>query len=176
MVIKAYKKYGQRVVVLIDEYDSPVLGGYYNGDNGPVFKLIMRELYSPIKYLDPYLRFVLLTGITKCCQLSVFSTLNNLTDISFLDTYSTICGFTEDDLDNAFDIDVIELASRLGIRPSTRGMAQNPVDHPMGGGNGHSKGHEPVSRTGIPAKGYRTRRNKRTAKMIIRSRHLAKKK
>lgn len=118
MVIKAYKKYGQRVVVLIDEYDSPVLGGYYNGDNGPVFKLIMRELYSPIKYLDPYLRFVLLTGITKCCQLSVFSTLNNLTDISFLDTYSTICGFTEDDLDNAFDIDVIELASRLGIRPS----------------------------------------------------------
>ncbi|MBO5833384.1 MAG: 50S ribosomal protein L2, partial [Alphaproteobacteria bacterium] len=44
----------------------------------------------------------------------------------------------------------------LGIRPSVRGMAMNPVDHPMGGGNGHSKGHEPVSRTGIPAKGYRT--------------------
>ena len=64
----------------------------------------------------------------------------------------------------------------LGIRPSVRGMAMNPVDHPMGGGNGHSKGHEPVSRTGIPAKGYRTRSNKRTAKMIIRSRHLAKKK
>ena len=64
----------------------------------------------------------------------------------------------------------------LGIRPSTRGMAMNPNDHPMGGGNGHSKGHEPVSRTGIPAKGYRTRSNKRTAKMIIRSRHLAKKK
>jgi ribosomal protein L2, bacterial/organellar len=64
----------------------------------------------------------------------------------------------------------------LGIRPATRGMAMNPNDHPMGGGNGHSKGHEPVSRTGIPAKGYRTRSNKRTAKMIIRSRHLAKKK
>ena len=64
----------------------------------------------------------------------------------------------------------------LGIRPSVRGMAMNPNDHPMGGGNGHSKGHEPVSRTGIPAKGYRTRSNKRTAKMIIRSRHLAKKK
>ena len=64
----------------------------------------------------------------------------------------------------------------LGVRPSVRGMAMNPNDHPMGGGNGHSKGHEPVSRTGIPAKGYRTRSNKRTAKMIIRSRHLAKKK
>lgn len=64
----------------------------------------------------------------------------------------------------------------LGRRPHNRGVVMNPVDHPMGGGNGHSKGHEPVSRTGIPAKGYRTRSNKRTAKMIIRSRHLAKKK
>jgi large subunit ribosomal protein L2 len=64
----------------------------------------------------------------------------------------------------------------LGIRPSTRGVAMNPVDHPMGGGNGKSKGHTPVSRTGVPSKGYRTRNNKRTAKMIIRSRHLAKKK
>lgn len=64
----------------------------------------------------------------------------------------------------------------LGIRPTTRGIAMNPVDHPMGGGNGKSKGHTPVSRTGIPAKGYRTRTNKRTQRMIIRSRHVAKKK
>ena len=118
MVINAYKKYGQRVVVLIDEYDSPVLGGIYHGDNGPAFKLIMRELYAPLKSLDPYLRFVFLTGITKFSQLSVFSALNNLTDISFLDKYSQICGFTEEELDTVFDIDVIELASRLGIRPS----------------------------------------------------------
>ncbi|MDR1207476.1 MAG: 50S ribosomal protein L2 [Rickettsiales bacterium] len=64
----------------------------------------------------------------------------------------------------------------LGIRPTTRGIAMNPVDHPMGGGNGKSKGHEPVSRTGIPSKGYRTRKNKLTQKFIIRSRHLNKKK
>lgn len=64
----------------------------------------------------------------------------------------------------------------LGIRPTVRGIAMNPCDHPMGGGNGKSKGHTPVSRTGIPAKGYRTRSNKRTTKMIIRSRHLSKKK
>ena len=118
LVINAYIKYGQRVVVLIDEYDSPVLGGIYHGDNGPAFKLIMRELYAPLKSLDPYLRFVFLTGITKFSQLSVFSALNNLTDISFLDKYSQICGFTEEELDTVFDIDVIELASRLGIRPS----------------------------------------------------------
>jgi len=64
----------------------------------------------------------------------------------------------------------------LGVRPSTRGVAQNPNDHPMGGGNGKSKGHMPVSKTGVPAKGFRTRKNKQTAKFIIRSRHLNKKK
>jgi len=64
----------------------------------------------------------------------------------------------------------------LGIKPTTRGIAMNPVDHPMGGGNGKSKGHTPVSRTGVPSKGYRTRKNKLTQKFIIRSRHLNKKK
>jgi large subunit ribosomal protein L2 len=64
----------------------------------------------------------------------------------------------------------------MGIRPTVRGIAMNPVDHPMGGGNGKSKGHEPVSRTGVPSKGYRTRKNKLTQKFIIRSRHLSKKK
>ena len=118
MVVNAYGKYGQKVVVLIDEYDSPVLGGIYNGDNGPVFKLIMRELYAPLKNLDPYLRFVFLTGITKFSQLSVFSALNNLADVSFSDAYATICGFTAEDMDKVFDVDVIELASRLGVRPS----------------------------------------------------------
>ena len=118
MVVNAYGKYGQKVVVLIDEYDSPVLGGIYNGDNGPVFKLIMRELYAPLKNLDPYLRFVFLTGITKFSQLSVFSALNNLADVSFSDTYATICGFTAEDMDKVFDVDIIELASRLGVRPS----------------------------------------------------------
>ncbi len=64
----------------------------------------------------------------------------------------------------------------LGIRPSVRGIAMNPVDHPNGGGNGKSKGHPAMSPSGIIAKGYRTRVNKRTDKYIIRSRHVAKKK
>ncbi len=54
-----------------------------------------------------------------------------------------------------------------GIRPRVRGIAMNPVDHPMGGGEGRSKGHHPTSPWGVPAKGYRTRRNKRTAPMIV---------
>lgn len=64
----------------------------------------------------------------------------------------------------------------LGIRPTNRGVAMNPVDHPHGGGNGRGKGHHPQSRTGVLAKGFRTRKNKLTQKFIIRSRHLNKKK
>lgn len=64
----------------------------------------------------------------------------------------------------------------LGIRPTTRGVAMNPVDHPNGGGNGKSKGRPARSPSGIIAKGFRTRTNKRTDKFIIRSRHMAKKK
>jgi large subunit ribosomal protein L2 len=63
-----------------------------------------------------------------------------------------------------------------GVRPTTRGVAMNPVDHPHGGGNGRGKGHIPQSRTGVIAKGFRTRKNKLTQKFIIRSRHLGKKK
>lgn len=63
-----------------------------------------------------------------------------------------------------------------GVRPTTRGVAMNPVDHPHGGGNGRGKGHIPQSRTGVIAKGFRTRKNKLTQKFIIRSRHLNKKK
>jgi large subunit ribosomal protein L2 len=60
----------------------------------------------------------------------------------------------------------------LGIRPHNRGTSKNPVDHPLGGGEGKSKGgRHPVSPTGVPAKGYKTRHNKRTSKFIVRRRN-----
>ena len=64
----------------------------------------------------------------------------------------------------------------LGVKPTNRGVAMNPVDHPHGGGNGRGKGHHPQSRTGVLSKGFKTRKNKLTQKFIIRSRHLSKKK
>ena len=64
----------------------------------------------------------------------------------------------------------------MGIRPHTRGTAMNPIDHPHGGGNGKTFGKHPVSRTGVKAKGYKTRKNKRTDKFILTTRHKAKKK
>ncbi|MBR0301437.1 MAG: AAA family ATPase [Bacteroidales bacterium] len=119
LIKRAYEKYGQEVVVLIDEYDSPLSGVIFDSEKALAFKNIMREFYAPLKKMDPYLRFVFITGITKFTQLSIFSALNNLNDISQLDAFSTICGFTEDELERYFDFDIIELASRYSANPST---------------------------------------------------------
>ena len=102
LVKRAYEKTGKPVVLLIDEYDAPILGALYDDKREDDFRLIVKELFSPIKKLDPYLRFTFLSGITKFCQLSIFSTLNNLNDISLDDKYSSICGFTEEEVETVF--------------------------------------------------------------------------
>ena len=117
LVRNAYAKYGQGVVVLIDEYDAPLHEVIFDTENGPVYKRIMKDLFSPLKNLDPYLRFVFLTGISKFSQLSIFSALNNMRDISLSNEFSSICGFTEAEIDKYFDVDIIEMASRMGKNP-----------------------------------------------------------
>ncbi|MFS6555642.1 AAA family ATPase, partial [Parabacteroides distasonis] len=78
LIHKAYEQTGQKVVVLIDEYDAPLLDVMHEDENLPVLRNVMRNFYSPLKDCDPYLRFVFLTGITKFSQLSIFSELNNI--------------------------------------------------------------------------------------------------
>ena len=92
------EKYGQKAVVLIDEYDAPLLDVLHENENLLRLRQIMRNFYSPLKALDPYLRFVFLTGITKFSQLSIFSELNNIRNISMSDRYADICGITLDEL------------------------------------------------------------------------------
>ena len=77
----------------------------------------MREFFSPLKACDEYLRFVFLTGISKFSQLSIFSELNNLTNISMLPQFSTICGITQDELASQLAPDVAAFATKLGIGP-----------------------------------------------------------
>lgn len=89
---------GRQVVVLIDEYDAPLLDVVHEEKNLPVLRDVMRNFYSPLKACDPYLRFVFLTGITKFSQLSIFSELNNLKNISMHDDFSALCGITEQEL------------------------------------------------------------------------------
>lgn len=102
MITESYEKYHQKVVVLIDEYDAPMLNNIGEEDKLSEVRKMMRALYAPLKDCDPYLRFVLITGITKFSQLSIFSELNNLANISMLPKYATICGITEQEMLSAF--------------------------------------------------------------------------
>ena len=81
LIQRAYAQTGQKVVVLIDEYDAPLLDVVHEEKELPKLRDVMRNFYSPLKACDPYLRFVFLTGITKFSQLSIFSELNNIKNI-----------------------------------------------------------------------------------------------
>ena len=111
----AYEQTGKKVVVLIDEYDAPLLDVVHEHDNLGTLRNIMRNFYSPLKACDPYLRYVFLTGITKFSQLSIFSELNNIENISMDEPYAAICGISEDEIRSQMKEDVEELARRMEI-------------------------------------------------------------
>ena len=98
LIQTAYNKTGKKVVILIDEYDAPLLDVVHEDTMLPVLRNVMRNFYSPLKDCDPYLRFVFLTGITKFSQLSIFSELNNLTNISMFPEFGGICGITKEEM------------------------------------------------------------------------------
>ena len=102
LVTSLYEKTGTQVVVLIDEYDAPMLTVLHNSERLEQMRTELQAFYSPLKDLDPYLRFVFITGITKFSQLSIFSQLNNLNNISMLPQYATICGITREELVDNF--------------------------------------------------------------------------
>ena len=98
LIKTAYEQTGKQVVVLIDEYDAPLLDVAHETVKLDELRQIMRNFYSPLKDCDPYLKFVFLTGITKFSQLSIFSELNNLKNISMDPAFATICGISEDEI------------------------------------------------------------------------------
>ncbi len=115
IVERAYEQTGQKAVVIIDEYDAPLLDVVHEKDNLSQLRLIMQNFYSPLKKLDPYLEFVFITGITKFSQLSIFSELNNLENISMFDQYSAICGISLTELTTVMRPDVEALGRALGL-------------------------------------------------------------
>ena len=94
----AYEQAGQKVIILIDEYDSPMLEVMHDEEKLREFRDLFRSFYSPIKSCDQYIRFAFITGITKFSQLSIFSEINNLKLISMSDEYDAICGIAEDEM------------------------------------------------------------------------------
>ncbi len=115
LVTRAYKLTGQKAVVIIDEYDAPLLDVVHEKDNLQQLRRIMQNFYSPLKMLDPYLEFTFITGITKFPQLSIFSELNNLDNISMFDQYSAICGISMTELTTVMRPDVEGLGRALGL-------------------------------------------------------------
>ena len=97
-----HRQTGQRVVVLVDEYDKPILDALENQESARANRDFLRGLYGVIKDSDAHVRFAFLTGISKFSKVNLFSQLNNLTDITLDPVYSSICGYTEGDLDTIF--------------------------------------------------------------------------
>ena len=115
LVERACEQTGQKVAVIIDEYDAPLLDVVHEKENLQKLRLIMQNFYSPLKKLDPYLEFTFITGITKFSQLSIFSELNNLENISLFDQYSAICGISKTELTTVMKPDVEALGEALGM-------------------------------------------------------------
>ena len=98
----AHTSHGERVVVLIDEYDKPILDNILDSDRARELREGLKNLYSVLKDSDPHLQFVLLTGVSKFSKVSLFSGLNNLNDLTLDARFTTICGYTDADLDEVF--------------------------------------------------------------------------
>ena len=102
LIARAQELSGQRVVVLVDEYDKPILDSIEDQAEALRIRDVLKDLYSVIKDSDAHIRFAFLTGVSKFSKVSIFSGLNNLRDISISPEYSSICGYTEADVDSVF--------------------------------------------------------------------------
>ena len=115
LIHNAAKQTGDKVVVILDEYDSPIMRLMYEKEQLEAMRSMLREFYQVLKDEGAYLRFVFITGITKFSQLSIFSELNNLNQISFDDKYSGLCGITQEELDTTLRPCVEEYADALNV-------------------------------------------------------------
>jgi hypothetical protein len=114
VIKRASEKTGQRVVILVDEYDKPMLQTLDDEKLQDTYRAILKSFYGALKSMDGCIRFALLTGVTKFSKVSVFSDLNNLEDISMDKEYAGLCGITDEELDTQFVPYVQRLADALG--------------------------------------------------------------
>jgi hypothetical protein len=113
VIRRAYEKTGRRVVILVDEYDKPVLQTIENEELQETYRSILKGFYGALKSMDRCIKFAFLTGVTKFGKVSVFSDLNNLYDISMDDPYTSICGITDEELDTVFVPYIQRLAAAM---------------------------------------------------------------
>ena len=107
-----YEKFNKRVVILIDEYDKPLIATLENEELQEQYRSMLKAFYGVIKSSNDYIHLSFLTGVTKFSKVSIFSDLNNLDDISFDEEYSALCGITEEELQSNFALEIEKLAER----------------------------------------------------------------
>lgn len=117
LIHRAFQQTGKQVVVIIDEYDAPLLDVLHENDVLDDFRNVMQEFYVQLKANEAMIRFCFITGITKFSQLSIFSTINNLTNISMDSKYAALCGITEQELVNDMAPDIENLAKAYECTP-----------------------------------------------------------
>lgn len=114
VITNAYNKTGNQVVIVIDEYDAPLLEVMHD-ESLAAMRKVMQEFYQPLKACESMVKFCFITGITKFSQLSIFSTLNNLRNVSMNPEFSAICGITENELVTAMAEDIHLMAESMGL-------------------------------------------------------------
>ena len=117
MIKRAYQKTGKQAVVIIDEYDAPLLEVLHEDEMLDEMRKVMQEFYVPLKANERYIKFCFITGITKFSQLSIFSTINNLKNVTLLPRFSAICGITEQEVKSVFAEDIEAMAVNMGYTP-----------------------------------------------------------
>ena len=115
LIHHAFEQTGNKVVVILDEYDAPIMRLLYEKEQLEAMRAMLREFYQVLKDEGAYLKFVFITGVTKFSQLSIFSELNNLTQITLFDDYSGLCGITQKELDTVLRPCVEDYAVNMGI-------------------------------------------------------------
>ncbi|NDV63811.1 ATP-binding protein [Bacteroides sp. 224] len=118
VIQKAYEKTGLRVVVLIDEYDKPLLRSMHDEELQARFRNLLTAFYTVLKDADSFLHFVLITGVTKFAQMGIFSNLNQLKDISFLPEFADLCGLTLQEIEDTFpdELEALAASNRITSR------------------------------------------------------------
>ena len=117
LIARAFRKTGKQVVVLLDEYDAPLLEALHEGEMLNAMRKVMQEFFQPLKASEEMIKFCFITGITKFSQLSIFSTINNLTNVTMDPVFTAICGITEKELTSVMAEDIRQLSTAYEETP-----------------------------------------------------------
>jgi hypothetical protein len=151
LIRQAHRQYGERVVVLVDEYDKPILDNLTRADIARANRDGLRNLYSVIKGADAHIRFAFLAGVSKFSKVSLFSGLNNLNDITVDARYSAVCGYTEADLDRVFVPELDAWESCCWPMTSSAWGGSSPPSAPASRTTGAATTRSPSTRATTPA-------------------------